>query len=83
MIPALLVAAKRRVLCLLGWHDWGYATPAPTTHYVYEQGRWNDTGIRAGWFRADRVCRVAACQRIEVEVLPGKWVSVERIAPRV
>lgn len=81
VIPALLTAAKRRVLCLLGRHDWAVHGVRPATHYICESGVWRDTGIRAGGFLGSRVCRVAACQRVEVEVRPGKWVSAEKIVP--
>ena len=59
MIPALLVAAKRRVLCLLGRHDWAGCELRPATYWYFEGGKWHDSGVTMGGYLGTRICRVA------------------------
>ena len=82
MIPALLVATKRRVLCLLGRHDWAELKLRPATYWFRVRGYWFDSEAMMGGFLGTRVCRVAACCRVELEVAQNWWVGIERTVPR-
>ena len=55
MIPAILTAAKRRVLCLLGRHDWTPCELRPATYWYYEGGKWHDTGVGMGGYLGTRL----------------------------
>ena len=55
MIPALLTATKRRVLCLLGRHDWTPCELRPATYWYYEQGKWHDSGVGMGGYLGTRI----------------------------
>lgn len=88
MILALLTAARRRVACALGRHEWVMRQYRRATRYEYLRDYsghpvWIDTGVRA-WsvdgLLGDRVCQ--ACQRHEIEVFPGKWVVAARVRDR-
>ena len=82
MIPAILTAAKRRVLCLLGRHDWQPCELRPATYWYFEGGKWHDTGVAMGGYLGSRICCVAACCRVELEVAQNWWVGIERTVPR-
>ena len=81
MIPALYVAAKRRVLCLLGRHDWTPCEMRPATYWYFDRGKWCDSGIRMGGYLGSRICCIAGCQRVEIEVAKNRWVSIFHTTP--
>ena len=79
MILPLLTAARRRVACLVGRHDWARGQLREATHYTRQGDVWVNSRLRAFGYLGSRTCRVAACQRSELEIRPGVWREASRV----